>query len=72
MIIVEIILIAVAVYLVAGVIFAIPFLIKWLPKLDENAHKGTIGFKIIILPGVIVFWIFLLKKLRNKLNNEKS
>ena len=59
---VEIILIVVAIYLLLGVFFVIPFLLKGLTKVDEGAHGGTIGFKIIIIPGVIVFWPILLNK----------
>lgn len=59
---IEILLIVIAVYLALGALFAIPFLIKGLTKVDATAHGGTIGFKIIIIPGVIVFWPVLLKK----------
>jgi len=58
----EIILIIVALYLLLGVVFVISFLTKGLTKVDEGAHGGTIGFKIIIIPGVIVFWPVLLNK----------
>ena len=61
---VEVILIIVLIYLLMGVLFVIPFLMKGLAKVDEGAHGGTIGFKIIIIPGVIVFWPLLLKKWR--------
>ena len=59
---VEIVLIIVLIYLLLGVLFVIPFLLKGLTKVDEGAHGGTIGFKIIIIPGVIVFWPVLLSK----------
>jgi hypothetical protein len=59
---VEIILIVAGIYLLSGVLFVVPFLIKGLTKVDEGAHGGTIGFKIIIIPGVIVFWPVLLSK----------
>lgn len=59
---VEIILIIVAVYLLLGVLFVVPFLTRGLTKVDDGAHGGTIGFKIIIMPGVIVFWPVLLGK----------
>ena len=58
----EIILIIAAVYLALGVLFLIPFLMKGIYKMDEGAHGSTIGFKIIIIPGVIVFWPVLLSK----------
>ena len=59
---VEVVLIIALIYLLLGVLFVIPFLIKGLTKVDEGAHGGTIGFKIIIIPGVIVFWPVLLRK----------
>jgi hypothetical protein len=62
MMIVSIILILAAVYLAAGVVFAIPFVLKGVTKIDEGAHGATWGFKIIIIPGTIVFWPFLLKR----------
>ena len=61
---VEIILIVAGIYLLLGVLFVVPFLLKGLTKVDEGAHGGTIGFKIIIIPGVIVFWPVLLSKWR--------
>jgi hypothetical protein len=60
--IVSIILIVVAAYLAAGFVFAIPFILKGITKVDEGAHGATWGFRIIIIPGTIVFWPFLLKK----------
>lgn len=62
MTIVQFILTLVLIYLGLGVLFVIPFLIKGILKVDEGAHGGTTGFKIIIIPGVIVFWPVLLKK----------
>ena len=59
---VEVVLIIVLIYLLLGVLFVIPFLVKGLTKVDEGAHGGTIGFKIIIIPGVVVFWPVLLNK----------
>jgi len=59
---IEIILILVLVYLLLGVLFVLPFLLKGLTKVDTGAHGGSIGFKLIIIPGVIVFWPVLLRK----------
>jgi len=69
---VEIILLVVLIYLVFGVFFVIPFLTRGLTRVDETAHGGTIGFKIIIIPGVIVFWPVLLRKWlkANKLKSQ--
>lgn len=57
-----ILLIVAAIYLIAGLLFAIPFVISGVNKMDEGAHGSSIGFRIIIIPGVIVFWPVLLKK----------
>ena len=62
MIVVTIILIIVAVYLAAGLLFAIPFVIKGVTQIDESAIGSKWGFRLIIIPGVIVFWPVLLKK----------
>jgi hypothetical protein len=62
MAIVTIILYIVAVYLAMGFLFMIPFVIKGVDRIDEGAHGSSIGFRIIIIPGVIVFWIVLLSK----------
>jgi hypothetical protein len=59
---VEVLLIIAVIYLVLGVLFVIPFLMKGLNKIDEGAHGSSLGFKIIIIPGVIVFWPALLSK----------
>jgi hypothetical protein len=60
--IVSIILTIIAVYLVAGFLFSILFILKGVTKIDEGAHGATWGFRIIIIPGTIVFWPFLLKR----------
>ena len=59
---IELLLIIAAIYLALGVFFVIPFLMKGLNKVDEGAQGSTIGFKIIIIPGVIAFWPVLLSK----------
>ncbi|HEX5655031.1 MAG TPA: hypothetical protein VFX58_18270 [Chitinophagaceae bacterium] len=73
---VEIILIIVLLYLALGAVFFIPFLLKGIQKVDEGTRGSTIGFKIMIIPGVIVFWPVLLRKwlkhyrlLKNKIHS---
>ena len=58
----EILLLIVVFYLFCGLVFAIPFVLKGVTAIDEGAHGSSIGFRIIIIPGVIIFWPFLLKK----------
>ncbi len=60
--IVSIILLAIAAYLVAGFVFAVPFVIRGVTRIDEAAVGTGWGFRLIILPGSIIFWPFLLSK----------
>lgn len=62
MIILKLILAAAALYLILGLLFALLFIIKGVEKVDEGAHGGSLGFRIIIIPGIMVFWPLLLKK----------
>jgi hypothetical protein len=50
------------VYLLAGVVFAIFFLLKGIEKVDEAAHGSGWGFRLIIFPGTVALWPLLLKK----------
>ena len=64
--IVSVFLIAIAAYLAVGVVFTIFFQLKGLSKIDEGVHGSSWGFRIIIIPGCIVFWIVLLRKWMKK------
>jgi hypothetical protein len=61
-IIVMILLIAVALFLVCGLLISFFFLAIGLSQIDEGTHGTGIGFRLIILPGMIVFWPVLFKK----------
>ena len=50
------------IYLLVGVIFAVPFAFAGAKKVDPAAEEGTLGFKLLILPGSAVFWPLLLKR----------
>jgi hypothetical protein len=47
-------------YLAAGVMFALLFFAIGLRRVDATAANGLLGFKVLILPGVIVLWPLLL------------
>jgi hypothetical protein len=53
---------AISVYLIGGFIFAVIFIVKGVDKLDEGARGSSFGFRIIIIPGTVIFWPLLLKK----------
>jgi hypothetical protein len=50
------------IYLVAGFLFAIAFVTKGVGRIDEGAHGASWGFRVIIIPGTMVFWPLLLNK----------
>ena len=67
-----IILLLAAAYLLMGLLFAIPFVIKGVTRIDEGASGSGWGFRLIIIPGTIVFWPFLLKKWMKKTHAAKG
>jgi len=72
--IIEIILWLAAIYGLLGFVFAIAFVTKGVNITDEGAHGSSIGFRIIIIPGTMVFWPVLLKKWihANKIINRED
>lgn len=70
MFIINSLLLVAGAYLVAGLVFAIYFLIGGVTRIDEGAKDSNWRFRLIILPGTIVFWPVLLKKWRMVAKNE--
>jgi hypothetical protein len=66
------ILILTAIYLSCGVLFIFFFFRKGLHAIDEGTQGASAGFKIIIIPGVIVFWPLLLKKWMKAAGEQKN
>jgi len=52
-------LIVVAVYFAIGIGFAIPFVLIGAPRLDPAAKGSRWSFRVIIMPGVALFWPLL-------------
>ena len=56
---------ALTLYVGVGVAFAVMFLWRWVGRLDSAAEHGTWGFRVLVLPGVAVFWpLFLVRVIR--------
>ena len=49
-------------YLLVGVLFAVPFLLSGVRRIDPAASGGTTGFRLLILPGVVALWPLLLTR----------
>ncbi|MGH7561767.1 MAG: hypothetical protein ACRENB_12205 [Gemmatimonadales bacterium] len=54
---------AAAVYLAAGLLFAVPFALRWVGRLDPAARAGTWGFRLLIIPGTVLLWPLLARRL---------
>jgi hypothetical protein len=57
----EIFLILLGLYLAGGFLFAVPFVMLGVKKIDPHAAHGSWGFRFLIIPGVVAFWPVLLR-----------
>ena len=49
-------------YLACGLVFAIPFVLVGVKKIDPHAAHGSRGFRLFIIPGTMAFWPLLLHR----------
>ena len=52
-----------AAYFALGLAFAVPFALRWAGRLDPAAHRGTWGFRLLIVPGTVLLWPVLAARL---------
>ena len=50
------------VYIVCGFLFAIPFVLLGVKRIDPHAAQGSWGFRLLIIPGAVAFWPVLLRR----------
>lgn len=67
----EAVVIALAVYGAAGVLFAVPFALKGAGAIDPAAKGGTWGFRVLTFPGVVALWPLMLVKWRRAGTRER-
>ena len=53
---------AAGLYAAAGLLFAIPFVVRGAGRIDPQARAGSRGFRLLILPGVVAFWPLLARR----------
>ncbi|MBS4065411.1 MAG: hypothetical protein KGZ74_12665 [Chitinophagaceae bacterium] len=63
---------AILVYALAGCCFLPFFYKKGIHLIDESVKGSSIGFYIIIIPGVLVFWPVLLRQWRKALKTKSN
>ncbi|MCI0352764.1 MAG: hypothetical protein L0Z53_25360 [Acidobacteriales bacterium] len=59
---VQISLLALEIYVLLGVLFALLFVTRGVQSIDTQAHNAPIGFRLIIFPGVVAFWPLLFRR----------
>jgi ABC-type amino acid transport system permease subunit len=45
-----------AVYALCGMVYAVVFQIQGMGKMDPAAEKGTWGFRVLVMPGLVALW----------------
>jgi len=50
----------VSIYVACGIVFAVLFLIFGLRRMDAASIGAPISFKLVILPGLIILWPFVM------------
>jgi hypothetical protein len=64
---VEISVTALEIYVLLGFLFALFFITRGVQRVDTQARSASVGFRLIILPGVVAFWPLLLRRWRRGL-----
>ena len=49
-------------YLSSGLVFAIPFVLVGVGRVDPHAAHGSWGFRVLIIPGTMFFWPLLARR----------
>ena len=49
-------------YGIAGLIFAIPFVVTGVKRIDSQAIGSGVGFRVLIFPGAAALWPLLLRR----------
>ena len=52
----------IGIYSLIGLLVAVPFAFLGVQKIDPAAREGTWGFRLLLLPGAVLFWPLLLTR----------
>ena len=58
----EFLLITAGIYLLCGFVFAIPFVLVGVRRIDPHAAHGSWGFRVLIIPGTMFLWPLLARR----------
>jgi hypothetical protein len=51
-----------ATYAVAGIVTAVWFFVRRIKRLNPSAAGGSLGFRVLVTPGIIALWPLILMK----------
>jgi hypothetical protein len=60
--VVEVALLAAAIYVAIGSVLAVPFLIFGIGRVDHAARGAPVLFRLLVLPGVVALWPLMLRR----------
>jgi hypothetical protein len=55
---------SIGIYLSVGLVVAVTLAVGGLGRIDPQAREGTLGFRLLVLPGAIALWPLLLRRWR--------
>ena len=55
----KLLLFGLLVYTCAGVVFAVFFLARGIGRIDPSAAAASLGFRILVTPGIVALWPIL-------------
>jgi hypothetical protein len=58
---INILLLTALIYLIAGFVFALWFAFRLVDHFDEQAKGASVGFRMLIIPGTVLLWPYLLR-----------
>jgi hypothetical protein len=56
---------AAGLYLAAGLIVAASALVRGLGRIDPDAENATLGFRILVIPGLVLMWPVIIRRIRS-------
>lgn len=59
-----VVVLALSMYALIGVFVALTFLARGAGRIDPAAAQGTLGFRVLVFPGCVALWPFILKRWR--------
>jgi hypothetical protein len=68
----KILLTVAAAYIACGLLFGLVFIVWGVGRVDAAARGTPVGFRLLILPGVVAWWPLLLVRWLHALRAERG